>query len=368
MKLLQVIEKMDTGGAQRLLADLLRAFAASDQKPEITLALYQSLPESVFEREARAIPGLKVIVLGVDKMDHLKAIRRLRPLIARADVCHVHLFPALYHCAIASIGTKTRMVYTEHSSYNRRRNRGWLRLAERFVYSRYDTLACISNAVKINLATWLSLPQQSPKLAVVNNGVDLARFRAGTSPKSRRELFGRDGRPVLMVSRFVESKDHATLIRAIAEIDNKDIFAAFIGDGPTRPAMAELARELGVEDRIVFLGEREDIEVYISAAEIGVQSSNWEGFGLTVVEMMAGGLPVIVSDVSGMADLVKNVGQTFPRGNHNDLAIKIVELIERCTRRPGYRETLKTAESLRAETYAITTTAQRYLAIYSPQK
>lgn len=375
---MQVIEKMETGGAQRLLADMLRVMA---QMPgvELTLAVYQSLPDSVFERQVREMPGVRFVALGVGKTDHLAAISRLRPLIKETDVCHVHLFPALYHCALASIGSGTRMVYTEHSTYNRRRNRRWLRPIERFIYGRYDVIACISNAVRINLATWLDSERISSRLRVVTNGVDLSRFSNVRPDSSIREMFGREGTPVLMVSRFVESKDQPTLIRAIHSIPEKDIFAAFIGDGPNRKECERLAEELGVSERIVFLGEREDIDRYIAASEVGVQSSKWEGFGLTVVEMMAGGLPVIVSDVSGMADLVKDVGMTFPRGDFEALAERIKECVgikgggksgggissKDSSKSQALREKLRSAEILRASHYDIAFTAQNYLDCYS---
>lgn len=388
MKVLQVIEKMETGGAQRLLADMLRSMGKNPDL-QLTLAIYTSIPDSVFEKTAAAVPGLKIVTLGAKKTDNFKAIRKLRPLIKDADVCHVHLFPALYHCAIASIGCKTRMVFTEHSTYNRRRNNKWLRRIERFIYNRYDVLACISQAVKINLATWLNVGTSDPRLKVIGNGVDLKRFRnnPGFDPRvklagnetryvseeivkgevaaTRRELFGREGMPVLMVSRFVESKDQHTLIRAVAEIDNPKIFAVFIGAGPMKAQCEALALELHIEERIVFLGEREDIERYISGAAMGVQSSKWEGFGLTVVEMMAGGLPVIVSDVSGMADLVKGVGEIFPRGDYKELARKISSIAEKCEKNPGYREKLRDAGKHRAEEYDIEYTTRGYLDSYS---
>ena len=371
MKLLFVIPRLDTGGAQRLLADLLNVMA-DNPALEISVAVYQSVPGSPFERQIKADSHICFINLDTPLSSHLRVISRLRPLIRQADVCHVHLFPALYHAALAAAGLKTRMIFTEHSTYNRRRNHSYIRLFERFVYSRYHVVAAISEAARRNLLTWLGAERSDPRFRVVSNGVNLRRFSSPAPapeelPRLRQHLFGREGFPVLMISRFVESKDHPTFIRAISLIPDKRIFGVFIGDGPRRPEFESLAKELGVADRILFSGEKADIEKYIRAAAIGVQSSNWEGFGLTVVEMMAGGLPVIVSDVSGMADLVGDSGLTFRRGDASALADAILSLTPGT---PGFnaaKAPALTAKAIeKARLFDISRTAATYLTLYTP--
>lgn len=367
MKILQVIPMLETGGAQRLLADMLSVMSRRDD-PEITVAVYRSMPDSPFERQVREDSRLKFVDLNCSPDSHFKIICRLRKLIKEADVCHVHLFPALYHAAIASVGLRTRMVYTEHSTYNRRRNKGWLRHIERMVYSQYDKIAGISRATNMNLINWLGPRFDRSKFEVVPNGIDLTRFEvrkpAGNMEDIRKQLFGREGLPILMISRFVDSKDHPTLIRAIAEIEDKNIYAAFIGGGKRKEEYERLALRSGVKDRIIFLGERTNIEDYVAGAEIGVQSSNWEGFGLTVTEMLAGGLPVIVSEVSGMGVLVDGVGKKFPRGDHKALARMIEETIEEL-KIPGRREAISEAGCRRAGQYDISKTADAYLNMYT---
>lgn len=367
MKILQVIPVLETGGAQRLLADMLSVMARRDDL-EITVAVYRSMPDSPFERQVCEDSRLKFVDLNCPLDSHLKIIARLRKLIKGADVCHVHLFPALYHAAVASVGLNTRMVYTEHSTYNRRRNKGWLRQIERLIYSQYDNIAGISRATNMNLMSWLGPKFDKGRFGVVPNGIDLTRFEAraptGNIEELRKRLFGREGLPILMISRFVDSKDHPTLIRAIAEIENKNIYAAFIGVGKRKEEYERLAIRSGVKDRIIFLGERTNIEDYVAGAELGVQSSNWEGFGLTVTEMLAGGLPVIVSDVSGMGTLVDGVGKKFPRGDYKALAWLIEETIGELNI-PGRREAISDAGRRRAGQYDISKTANAYLAMYT---
>lgn len=369
MKILQIIPYFETGGAQRLLSDMLGVLSRRDDV-ELTVAVYSSLPDSPFEEHVRGNNRVNFVDIHSSAGSHLKTILKLRRLIAGADVCHVHLFPALYDAAIASMGLKTKMVYTEHSTYNRRRNNRLLRLPERFVYSRYDSIAGISEASLSNLRNWLGAERGDARFHTVANGIDLERFANNSVARTeaelqerRKQLFGREGKPVLMISRFVDSKDHPTLIRAIAAVDNPDYFVAFIGTGKRREEFETLALRIGVKNRVVFLGERANIEDYIEYSEIGVQSSNWEGFGLTVTEMMAGGLPVIVSDVSGMKSLVDGVGITFLRGDSDALAKSIISLGNRLEI-PGEREKISEIGRKRAACYDISHTAEGYMKIF----
>ena len=119
--------------------------------------------------------------------------------------------------------------------------------------------------------------------------------------------------------------------------------------------------ELGIGDRIRILGSRSDISQLIAVSCVGVQSSNWEGFGLTVVEMMAGGLPVVISDVEGLAGVAEGCALTFPRGSCKDLAREIERLIADTELRAaminkGYE---------RSQLYDISTMVDTYKEIYA---
>lgn len=362
MKLLYVIPDMETGGAQRLLNDILRRMAMQPEM-QITLAIYTPLssPPALL-RNILNLPAIRVISINIplsgrasiNPMIRLKAIRRLRPLIQDADICHAHLFPALYDVAIAAKGSKTKILFTEHSTDNKRRHIRLARIFERRIYSRYDAIASVSQAAHRALEDWLNMKTVPTNLHVVENGIDTRRFYRSTHPQGKRsgeiplpenvddlmdrfysgiagemknrmadfgvtsvaEVFGREGLPVLMVSRFAESKNQEALIEAfhILKTDPEfseirfpiQPFIAFAGDGPTLGRCKALAEELSLSDDILFLGERNDIPRLLAASAVGIQISNWEGVGLTALEIMAAGVPVIVSDIPGLRNTVRD--------------------------------------------------------------
>jgi glycosyltransferase involved in cell wall biosynthesis len=154
------------------------------------------------------------------------------------------------------------------------------------------------------------------KSSVVSNGIDLSDY-------SRSENI--DKSKIIMVSRFSLAKDHATVIRSLPFIDPSYILY-FVGEGETMDECKALVQSLNLENRVCFLGKRFDIPHLIRDAFIGIQSSHWEGFGMSALEIMASGVPLVASDANGLKQVVEGAGLIFERGNEYDLAQKVNEL------------------------------------------
>ncbi len=143
------------------------------------------------------------------------------------------------------------------------------------------------------------------------------------------------GQPVRIatIARFDAQKDYATLLQACQPIPNVQL--DLVGDGAQLPAMQELAKNLGMIDRVNFLGFRSDVSDILAQAHIFTLISNWEGFPITTVEAMRAGLPVVVSDVGGAAEAITEgqTGYSIPRGDiatlHHRLAALVADPILR---------------------------------------
>ena len=163
-----------------------------------------------------------------------------------------------------------------------------------------------------------------------------------------------------MVSRFSEAKDQATLIKAIPLIRDKDIKIVFAGEGQTLDKMELLVTEKGLQDRVLFLGNRDDVPALIYHAMIGVQSSHWEGFGLTAVEFMASGIPVVASSVPGLKEVVENAGCLVQPGDEVAMASALNSLLAT----PSLREKNIMAGLNKATQYSIESMADKYQEMY----
>lgn len=345
MKLLHIISSLEIGGAQRLLADLIPRQKA--QGIDVALLIYVEVRNELTQKIEQI--GLTIHQLKTPHIYSPLNIVRLRQIIKKYDVVHVHLFPSLYWAALASIGLRTKLVYTEHSTHNRRREKPYLRPIERLIYQRYCKIICISEQTKEALQTWLRT--KSMPFIVIHNGVDTQRFITTYRPIVPQSL--------IMVSRFVASKDQETLIRAMRYIPPQAVLF-LVGDGQRLEHCKKVAMEEGVHDRVHFLGARTDVAELIAASYIGIQSSQWEGFGLTAVELMSAGKPVVASNVDGLKQVVEGAGVIFQQGDSKSLAQAISQLLED----EHYYQVVAQACKKRASQYDITNTAKRYRDVY----
>jgi glycosyltransferase involved in cell wall biosynthesis len=132
------------------------------------------------------------------------------------------------------------------------------------------------------------------------------------------------------VARLCEQKDYPTLFRALRTLRDLDWQLDVIGNGPLHDATLALAEELGLGDRIRFLGMREDVAELLARAQLYLLISNWEGFPRGILEAMRAGLPVVASDVGGVRESVTDgaTGFVVPRADAGHLATRIRQLLQ----------------------------------------
>jgi len=240
------------------------------------------------------------------------------------------LFPAFYWVSLAAkliFKNKPKFVYTEHSTHNRRREKSYLRLLEKFIYNSYDKIISISQQTEDNLIRWLK-PKDPKKFIVIENGVDIEKFINAT-PYNKSEIngeFTNGTKLICMVGRFSEAKDQTTLIKAMKHVPS-NVHLLLVGKGPLKEKNEELVKQINLEERVHFLGFRDDVARILKTVDIVVLSSNWEGLSLSAVEGMAAGKPLIGSNVPGIKEIVNKYGLLFSKGNSEELANKINQLI-----------------------------------------
>jgi glycosyltransferase involved in cell wall biosynthesis len=133
-----------------------------------------------------------------------------------------------------------------------------------------------------------------------------------------------------MVARLDLIKDQATLLRAFATASQSGWQLQLVGEGPDRPRLEGLARELGLEPAAVFLGRRSDIPELLGKADLFAFSTTAaEGFGIAMIEALAAGLPVIASDVPACREVLLDgaAGELLPAGDAATWARRLEELI-----------------------------------------
>jgi glycosyltransferase involved in cell wall biosynthesis len=173
------------------------------------------------------------------------------------------------------------------------------------------------------------------RVLLVPNGVSVERFSVPMDLAFRQRMCGSARLVALFVGRLAPEKGHEMLLLAWGSVfaGRGDVKLLLVGDGPMRHKLAALARELSIEDQVVFAGHADDVAPFIAIADLGLLTSLAEGLSNALLEYMAGGLPVIGSRVSGTEDFVipGETGWLFEPGQRSELA--------QCLREAGAVET-----------------------------
>jgi glycosyltransferase involved in cell wall biosynthesis len=290
------------GGAERLIGTMAHL---TPNRPVKVVTLWNARPSAASELKPGAIEVVSVFPLS------FRAIRKAWSMIASADVIHVHLSPAQFVGALI----RRPKLFTQHNNWNGRRSLPLVRWLDRLVYSRYDRVVGVSAAVTENVEQWAG--GRSARYITVRNGIDLQAFDA--PPRAWSERL-RDGKVRIgMAARFCSNKDHATLLSALARLPNRfELYLA--GSGQLEAKIHALAGQLGVTDRVQFMGPVAWMQNYYGLIDLYVQSARYDGFSLVAVEAMAAGVPLLATDIPGLRDTVGAPDQCVPPGDAQALA------------------------------------------------
>lgn len=354
MRVLQVINTLAVAGAEALLVDVIRGLARRGVVSDVwALRRAGSHLERALDSEGVRVYGLST--RSVYSPGHVAPLfRHLRR--HRYDLIHVHLFPAQLWAVVAAVisGTRTPLVTTEHSTYNRRR-KWYFWLLDRWMYARYQRVICISEATRDAFAQWM--PAIEGRIEVIWNGVSLERFRAAQGYR-KVDVIGVDAPFILSVGRLQREKNMETLVRAVGALDG--VHLAIVGEGADRATLEALIAKEGLLGRVHLLGRRSDIPQLLKTADVYVQSSLWEGFGIAAVEAMASGLPVVASRVPGLADVVGDAGLLVDPRDPKAFAEQIYNVITN----GRMRQSLAERAIERAQMFGIDRTVSGILRVY----
>jgi len=221
----------------------------------------------------------------------------VRQNVENDDIVHAHLFPTiLYLSVLKKTGIlKAKLIYTEHSTSNRRRGKWYGKIIDIIAYAGCDKVVAISHGAKAEILSWK--PELSEKALVVQNGVALA--FPDVIKRNKKEC------PVIVsVGRICEAKNYLVMLKSIALLKDMKFEYRVVGDGPDLVKLQDACVEIGLMSRVEFLGYVADVSPLLAQADIFLIASRWEGFGLAAVEAMNASLPIVASDIPGLREVV----------------------------------------------------------------
>ena len=347
IKVLYVIGQLDRGGAERQTAELVKRIPRDLFEPVVCCLSKPGPIGDEMEDE-----GIRVVYLEKSRGLMSGATRRLAGLIRRERpvIVHSYLFSANWRSLLAGRLTRVPLIISSVRNVDIH-TRMSTQVAEWVVSGLTDRVIANAEAVKSYVSRHHHIA--SEKIHVIYNGVSLRRARVPKSADPMEQSFGAKGSDtrspqepatsaplpgakeapgrVGMIASLTSKKDHGTFLRAAQRVLKRmpGVRFSVIGDGPLRAAVSDSIHAMGLSDAVTLMGSRDDIGELLSGIEVTVLSSLKEGCSNVVLESMAAGRPVVVTNVGGNSELVEDGEQGFlvPVGDDEKMAERIVELL-----------------------------------------
>lgn len=359
IRVLQVINSLHTGGAEKLLIDTVPLYVQQGLKMDV---LVLNGTKTQFWEALEKHNCCKIFSLGNGTVYNPFLIFKLVSYLKKYNIVHVHLFPAQYWVVFAKLisFSKVKLIFTEHNTSNRRLNNIFYKQLDKFIYWFYNKVICISKEIQTIITKHIFFSNN--KVILICNGVAIEKYSSATpylKEKVGFENLDESAKILIQVAGFREQKDQKTFIHSLVYLP-ENVYVVLVGDGPLRQECEHLVSRLGLGKRVLFLGVRLDVPQLLKTADIVVLSSKYEGLSLASIEGMASGKPFVASDVPGLRDIVGGAGILFPLGD----AQKLAEIINNLLNDSNLYSITAEACMQRAQQYDIDTMVNKHINLY----
>lgn len=315
----------------------------------------EPLAEAAGRAGVPVLPIHPVVEFDIFSARKIRSRLRAQPPVS---IVHAHTGHAVGLGALAVRGTGKPFVATRRVDFPLGRF-----LGSRWKYGRVDGFAAISSAVAAQAVDG-GVPRE--KIVVIPSGIDPSGYPRVQDRESLRQKHGFSGEDLLIVTvgALVPHKDHATFLRAARRVSDSYPQATFliVGEGPLRPSLESLSREMGLGDRILFLGHRPEVLEYTAMADLFVFSSAEEGLGTALLDALVIGVPTAATAAGGIPDIYggKDARELTPPGDADALAANMCSVLGNPEERARRLERGRTRGLL----FSVTAMAEAYEKLY----
>lgn len=407
---------MQTGGAETLVVNLMPRFKALGH--EVGVVVFNGERTALMERLEQECPECKIYRLGASYYNPWYIVKLMR-IMRKYDIVHTHNSSPQLFAALANIITRKKLITTEHNTNNRKRGHWLLSHIDRWMYTRYNQIICISDQAEENLRLYLNDNVNENESLRYKNGTQISQITQmgnvtqkplkSQKQNGRRSKFSifrsaqRDAcseglknfqfsikrsfniitiyngvevdvihqaQPLeelksekfvaVMVAGFRPQKDQDTLVKAMALLPKEQYEVWLVGDGVRRDNLEFIIHNSQLDDNVRLLGLRTDVPRILKTADVVVMSTHYEGLSLSNIEGMAAGKPFVASDVEGIHEVTDGYGVLFP---HED-AEALAAIIQRLHDDADYSQEVAAKCYERAKQFDITEMVARYNSVY----
>jgi glycosyltransferase involved in cell wall biosynthesis len=352
MRIAHVVDSMEVGGAETLVSQMCRVQREQGHDPRVYAILTLGPLGEQLRREGFAVRPHVGPHLPDATRNFFQIFKDSRP-----DVVHLHNpTPTVYAAMAARLAGVSTIVSTRHSLVAPPR-RLVVELKYALAAACCDWVVAICDATVNNLKSLHSVPARKI-VRVYNGAVPLQRV-------PREKLPPKAGFTLVYVGRLEPVKNHALLLSAfraaLQSIPSLRLW--MVGDGTERKMLESLAAELEIAPQVTFWGQQLDVAPFLSAADAFIMSSKSEGLPISLLQAFSLGLPAIVTDVGGMAEVVRlaQAGYTVSPADPAQMAAAILRLADGGAERVQFS---KNAEEAFHSRFTLQAMADAYMDLY----
>ena len=354
MKAAIILPYFGPGGAEKMAAQLAAGLDRERFTVEVFCIYGQPLRNHLEEMVQTA--GVTIHFIGKKRGFSPKAVAKLFRALDDfgPDLIHTHQYACLYASPWA-VARRKPFLHTLHTLPEIENKRALRRIITKFLTARgIMSPVAISRSNQRMVADYYGLPLE--RVAMVHNPVDVKRFASGEKKNDGQFRF-------ITAGRFSPEKNQQMMFRAFASFvdSGNDARLLMLGKGQEEENLKSLARELKIENRIDYAGFVPNVEDYLKTADVFLLSSHYEAQPLCVLEAMAAGLPVISTDVGGVADIVTDNGILVAPGDTEAMA----NAMEKLRLDENLRKTMSSRSAAYAAEFDISNTIAGYSRLYA---
>ena len=359
MRIALLVPTFEIGGVERVFANLANGLHKSGAEVDLVVGRSGGDMGMVLEKEIR--------VFDLESHHMMRSVPRVASYLKAREP--QAMIAAMTHCSAAAVaaraisGRKTKIVATEHNTMSRivantsRLKYRLMPLWGRWALKSADSVVAVSAGVADDLSAQTGIPRN--RFRVIYNPVITDTLRLASAATVDHPWF-QPGEPpvVLAVGRLDKQKDFPMLVRAFRLVRNRrSARLVIIGEGPDRNRIEQAVHDAGLTKNVALPGFEHNPYRFMNRAAVFASSSQWEGFGVALVEALAVGLPVVSTDCThGPAEILCNgkFGTLVAVGDHEAMAEALLTALD---------NPVRSDSSLHLEQFTVRSVASKYLSV-----
>jgi glycosyltransferase involved in cell wall biosynthesis len=358
---IQLVSTVGFYGAERIMLELATFLRDQGWDSRVVALEGDGAAELIRRAAEQGITGEAYVPAG--RMGLAPMLRRLRAMLAGESRAVVHSHGYKPDILLAALGVPRRLpcLATCHSWYSETAKDKMLEHLDKWAVRRFDHVIAVSEEIYQDLRA-SRMPER--RLSRIDNGISIPYVDDHQRDAIRAEWNLAPGEKLIVqTGRLAKSKRNALLLKAVANLTS-DIAArvVLVGDGEERAALADYARSLGIDGRVIFAGYRRDAAAIIAAADVLAITSNKEGLPIVVLEAMALGCPIISTSVGAIPQVMSpESAWIVPVDDDAALGRALNEALGASSRA---RARAAKAKSIFLERYSSEVMGRQYLSLY----